>query len=99
VAKVKRKTGARRGPVRRSKRRGLPPLPRELERLLTVREVAEVLNLDPSAVYRLIAHGQLPVVRPTIARRAVRVHPADLRDYISASAALGRPRRPRRRRA
>lgn len=33
--------------------------------LLTVREVAALLRVDRSYVYRLIREGRLPIVRPT----------------------------------
>jgi len=48
------------------------PFP-SLPRLLTVKEVAEILQLSPRTVWRMIHAERLPVVR---IRRAVRVHPA-----------------------
>jgi excisionase family DNA binding protein len=44
-------------------------------RLLTVDDVAEVLRLSSRTIRRMIASGQLPVIR---VGRAVRVHPSAL---------------------
>lgn len=56
-----------------------------LPRLLTLEEVAGVLNVSPKTLRRRIDAGQLPVIRDG---RIVRVHPADLQRYISARRSL-----------
>ena len=48
--------------------------------LLKVAEVAQILNVSDSHVYRLIKSGELPSVRMG---RSLRVKPADLDEYIS----------------
>ena len=54
---------------------GRPPSP-----LLTIGEAADHLNVSRSTVNRLIANGELPVVRITSAPRVRRV---DIDDYIA----------------
>ena len=56
-----------------------------LPRLLTLEEVAGVLNVSPKTLRRRIDAGQQPVIRDG---RIVRVHPADLQRYISARRSL-----------
>jgi excisionase family DNA binding protein len=51
--------------------------------LLTVREVAEILRVDRSYVYRLIREGRLPVLRPT--PHKTRVVKADLRAFLTTT--------------
>jgi excisionase family DNA binding protein len=46
--------------------------PQTLPQMLTVNEVAEILQISPRTVRRMIDDGRLPVVR---IGRAVRVHP------------------------
>ena len=48
--------------------------------LLTLAEVARRLGISPRSLSRLIASGDLPVVR--LSSRVIRVSPADLADYI-----------------
>lgn len=45
------------------------------EKLLRVREVAALLQVEPARVYQLVREGLLPVVR---LGRSVRVHPGEL---------------------
>ena len=56
-----------------------------LPRLLTLEEVAGVLNVSPKTLRRRIDASRLPVIRDG---RIVRVHPADLQRYISARRSL-----------
>ena len=49
-------------------------------RLLKVSEVAHLLNVSESHVYRLITSGELAAVR---IGRSLRVKPADLNEFIS----------------
>jgi excisionase family DNA binding protein len=51
--------------------------------LLTVREVATILRVDRSYVYRLIRAGRLPVVRPT--PHKTRVVKAELCAFLDAT--------------
>jgi excisionase family DNA binding protein len=53
-----------------------------LDPLLTVDETAALLRVSPRHVRRLIASGELPVVR---IGKAVRVRPEDLRQLIGGS--------------
>jgi len=53
-----------------------------LSRLLTVDDVATMLQLSPRTVRRMIAVGRLPVIR---LGRAVRVHPAALAELLAKS--------------
>ena len=52
--------------------------PADLERLLSVAEVAEVMGICERTVRRRIASGDLPALRDG---RALRVRPSDLRAY------------------
>ena len=47
--------------------------------LLKVAEVAQILNISKSLIYRLIQSGDLPSIR---LGRSVRVRPADLEQFI-----------------
>ena len=51
--------------------------------LLTVREVAEILRVDRSYVYRLIREGRLPALRPT--PHKTRIIKAELRAFLDAA--------------
>ena len=51
-------------------------------RLLTVREVAEQLEVCSATVYRLCANGELPHVRII---DSIRIRPTDLAAFIAAS--------------
>ena len=53
-----------------------------VERLLTYREVAEILGVTDRTVWELVRKQELRNVR---VGRSVRVDPADLRRYIDAS--------------
>ncbi len=54
-----------------------PPKPAaELERLLTVREVAALEAVSPKTIARRIAAGELPAIRTG---RLLRIRPQDLR--------------------
>jgi len=57
-----------------------PPPTNSLRPLLTVGDVAGILNLHPRSIRRLIADGRLPVVR---VGRAVRVRPEAVEDLIA----------------
>lgn len=52
----------------------------QLPRLLKIAEVAEILQISKTTVYRLIEVGYLPAVRITMA--SVRVRELDLEKYI-----------------
>lgn len=54
----------------------------QLERLLSYREVADILGLTDRTVWELVRKGELQNVR---VGRSVRVDPADLRRYIDLS--------------
>ena len=60
------------------------------ERFLTLRQVAEVLNVSPRYVRGLRQSGALPVVR--LSRRCLRVRPEDL-DRMVEERMAGRQRR------
>jgi excisionase family DNA binding protein len=49
------------------------------ERLLTIEEGAETLNVSVRTLWRRISQGELPVIRDG---RIVRIQPDDLRHYI-----------------
>ena len=55
--------------------------------LLTAAQVADVLVVPVSCVRDLLSRGMLPTVR--VGRKYVRVHRADLRDYIAAQRSPG----------
>lgn len=57
-----------------------------LERLLTVRQVAEVLGCSTATVYKLCARTQLAHLR---VNNAVRVRPTDLRAFVAERAHRG----------
>ncbi len=52
------------------------------EKLLTVEEVAEILRVSLTTVYRRIQAGELPYIK--LGHRQVRVKPEDLEAYIEA---------------
>ncbi len=68
-----------------------PPL--DPDRLLTINEVAALLHVSRSLLYRLIRTGALPTVRIL---RALRFRWQDVEDYINTQAAGGRGRRSRK---
>ena len=49
--------------------------------LLKAAEVAQILNISRSLVYRLMQTGELPSVR---LGRALRVNPSDLEQYLAS---------------
>lgn len=51
--------------------------------LLIVSEVAEILRVDRSYIYRLIREGRLPALRPTPYK--TRVIKAELRAFLDAT--------------
>lgn len=51
----------------------------ESQRLLKAIEVARILNISRAMSYRLLETGEIPTVR---IKKAVRVKPQDLFDYI-----------------
>lgn len=59
----------------------------QLERLLSYREVADILGLTDRTVWELVRKGELQNVR---VGRSVRVDPADLRRYIDLSKPVSR---------
>ena len=56
--------------------------PQERVPLLKAAEVAKVLNISRSLVYRLIHTGEIPSIR---INQAVRVHQDDLNSYIESN--------------
>ena len=50
-----------------------------MDKLLSVKEVAEILSVNPITVYRLIETGELPHVR--VGSRTIRVHREALDAY------------------
>ena len=54
----------------------------ETERLLKASEVARILNISRSLVYRLIHTGKIPHIR---INQAVRVHNDDLNRFIEGN--------------
>ncbi|MBP6874766.1 MAG: helix-turn-helix domain-containing protein [Candidatus Eisenbacteria bacterium] len=52
---------------------------RQIERLLTVREVCEVLHIGKTRVYAMAASGELPAVR---IGSALRFRPEQLRRWL-----------------
>ena len=55
-----------------------PKTTAELERLLTIREVAELEAVSRKTITRRIAAGELPALRNG---RSLRIRPQDLRSY------------------
>jgi excisionase family DNA binding protein len=58
------------------RRKGKPPV---AERLLTVTDVAETLQISPRTVRRMIAKGQLRIIR---LGRSVRIHATALSELL-----------------
>lgn len=50
--------------------------------LLTIRNAAECLRISPRTVRRLVAQGELPVIRLTKTVKGDRIDPADLEEFI-----------------
>ena len=57
----------------------MPAQPVELEKLLTVKDVAALLQLSPVLVYRLINYHGLPSIKINGSRR---FQPSDLQTWI-----------------
>jgi excisionase family DNA binding protein len=56
-------------------------------RLMTIADAAETLAVSPRTVRRLIDQGALTATR---VGRQIRVHPADLNEYLARSRQSGR---------
>lgn len=52
--------------------------------MLSVKQVAEQLNLSRQCVYALIESGLLPVHRFGVGRGTIRVSEADLNEYVAS---------------
>ncbi len=52
-----------------------------MDRLLTVRELAERLRITPTCVYRWLGEGRLPVVR--LSKRCVRFRESDVQQLLN----------------
>lgn len=61
----------------------LPPLPAadELDRLITVQELAATLGLDKSSVYRLMNSGEIPA--PVRVGHSVRFKLSEVRKFLA----------------
>ena len=57
--------------------------------LLTVPEVAQLLRVDRSYIYRIIREGRLPALRPTPYK--TRVLKAELRSFLDANRVEKKP--------
>jgi len=64
----------------------------KVERLLTVAEVAELVQMAEGSVYRWISQGKLRHVK--LGHRAVRVRASDLEEFIEARLKGGSDDRP-----
>jgi excisionase family DNA binding protein len=51
------------------------------DRLLGVKEVAELLGLAPGTIYHLVSQGRIPCVR--LSSRCLRFRPSDLEGWIA----------------
>jgi excisionase family DNA binding protein len=63
-----------------------------MEKLLTVRETAAILRLQPWAVYQKAKRGEIPIVR---LGRTIRISPEALQDRLSQKSAAVPPASPR----
>ena len=57
--------------------------------LLTVKQVAEILQVHEQTVWRYLRNGSLPAVR--LGRRVVRVARSDLETFIASGRTSGEP--------
>lgn len=57
-----------------------------VDKLLTGKDVADILNISKAFAYRMMAKGEIPVVK---LGRSVRVRPVDLQTFISESVSQG----------
>jgi excisionase family DNA binding protein len=55
-----------------------------MERLLTLREVADLLRISPWTLYHLVGRGQIPYQR--VGRRGLRFRPSALDDWLKTHA-------------
>ena len=62
-------------------------------KLLTVNDVAEILAVSPSLIYRLAAEGELPSYR--LGKGALRFCQEDIESYLSSCLKGKRARKPR----
>lgn len=71
--------------------------PEEMEELLTAKEVASILRVQPSTVFAAAATGRLPVLRIWTGRRKslLRFRRADIIELIRGTHAPSRPTGPR----
>jgi excisionase family DNA binding protein len=60
--------------------------------MLTVKQVAERLNIAPQSVYQLIQAGKLPVHRFGAGRGTIRISQADLDQFIESCRQVASPR-------
>lgn len=58
-----------------------------MERLLSVKQLAELIGLSPATIYRLVERGEIPVQR---VRRRVMFAPAAMERWLSGQARCGR---------
>jgi excisionase family DNA binding protein len=61
-----------------------------IERLLTVGQVADWLQLKPRTIYQWVHEGYIPVIK---VGALVRFKPGSIRDWISKREAMGRTQR------
>jgi excisionase family DNA binding protein len=59
------------------------------ERLLTIKEVAQITGLKVGSLYHLVSQKRIPVIR--LSRRCVRFRLSDLQAWFDASADLPPP--------
>jgi excisionase family DNA binding protein len=62
----------------------------ELERVLTINEVAQILRMHPTTIYRLVKRGELPGFK---IGGAWRISKASLDSFLSAEVPPVQPRR------
>ena len=54
------------------------------EQLLSVADVAELLNISQSLVYQIVDAGKIPFLRIGIGRGSIRFQPADVKTYLDS---------------
>jgi excisionase family DNA binding protein len=59
------------------------------ERLLSIKEVAQITGLKVGSLYHLVSQKRIPVIR--LSRRCIRFRPSDLRTWFDAAADLPPP--------
>jgi excisionase family DNA binding protein len=65
-------------------RKSMDPPVQDVNRLLTVAEVAEKLNVSPSLVYQMVETGKLPFLRIGNGRGAIRFQGEDIQAYLDS---------------